>query len=116
MDELDSAVRDVQLPEPLHLVLQQIVLEDQGSEVAYAIRVDAGHVSVVPGRVPDADVTFTQDRATAEAIAQGTLSAQMAFMAGRLRVGGDLHEVLERAGDLIDVGDLFAAARVATTW
>jgi putative sterol carrier protein len=116
MGELDGAVRDVRLPGHLHLVLQQIVLEDEGGEVAYAIRVDGGRVSVVPGRAPDADVTFTQDRATAEAIAQGTLSAQMAFMAGRLRVGGNLHEVLGRAGDLIDVGDLFATTRTATTW
>ncbi|MGE3621694.1 MAG: SCP2 sterol-binding domain-containing protein [Acidimicrobiia bacterium] len=59
-------------------------------EVAYVIRIDREGVTVRPGRAADADVTFTQDRATAAAVQAGTLSAQAAFMAGRIRLGGDL--------------------------
>lgn len=114
--ELDHAARDATAPDDLHLVIQQIVLEDDGVERRYAIRIDDGRLSIAPGRVDDADLTLTQDRATAAAIAHGELSAQVAFMSGRLRVGGDLRRVLERAGALAALGDVFAAARASTTW
>jgi hypothetical protein len=114
--ELDRAARSGRWPADLSLVIQQIVLEDDGTEVAYAIQVISGAASVVPGRVDHADITFTQDRATAEQIAKGALSAQVAFMAGRLRVGGDLREVLRRASEVGELGDLFAPARQAISW
>jgi putative sterol carrier protein len=113
---LATAARDAAPPPELRLVLQQIVLEDRGDEIAYVIRIGDGVVSVDPGRAPDADVSFTQDRATASAIASGELSAQAAFMAGRLRVGGDLRAVLEQARDLAILDDVFRAARSTTTW
>jgi putative sterol carrier protein len=114
--ELDAAAGAAALPDDLHLVVQQVVLDDRGRETAYTIRILGGHASVTAGRVDDADVTFTQDRATAAAIARGELSAQVAFMAGRLRVGGDLHEVMDRNQKLVDLGDLFAPARADTSW
>jgi putative sterol carrier protein len=102
------------VPEGVRVVLQQVVVAEDGSEVAYAVRVHDGTVAVEAGRAPDADVTFTQDRATFEAIAGGTLSAQAAFLAGRLRVGGDLTAVLEGARELAGIGDVFAGARDGT--
>ena len=63
------------------------------------------------GRADAPDITFTQDRATAEAIHRGELSAQTAFIEGRLRLGGDLRAVIERAGSLVAIDDVFAAAR-----
>jgi putative sterol carrier protein len=116
LDELAAVAGAVTVPDDLHLVVQQVVLDDRGRETAYAIRIAGGRASVTPGRVHDADVTFTQDRDTAVAIAQGELSAQVAFMAGRLRVGGDLHEVMDRTQQLVELGDLFAPARADTIW
>lgn len=113
--DMDAAAT-VTMPDDLHLVVQQVVLDDRGRETAYAIRIGGGRASVTPGRVDDADVTFTQDRSTATAIAQGELSAQMAFMAGRLRVGGDLRGVMDRTQQLVELGDLFASARADTSW
>ena len=92
-------------------MLQQVVVDEDGGEVAYALRLADGHLSVTAGRVDDADVTFTQDRATAAAISAGTLSAQAAFLAGRLRVGGDLTAVLGGARELTDLADVFVATR-----
>jgi hypothetical protein len=40
----------------------------------------------------------------------------MAFMAGRLRVGGDLRGVMDRTQQLVELGDLFASARADTSW
>jgi predicted lipid carrier protein YhbT len=111
---LAEASAGAEVPQGVRLVLQQVVVDEDGSEVAYAVRLHDGAVEVEPGRAPDADVTFTQDRATAEAIAAGTLSAQAAFLAGRLRVGGDLTAVLEGARDLTGIGDVFAGARDGT--
>lgn len=114
--ELAQAARDATAPDDLRLVIQQIVLDDEGVERRFAIRIDEGRLSIAPGRADDADLTLTQDRATAVAIARGELSAQVAFMAGKLRVGGDLRLVLERAGALAALGDVFAAARASTAW
>lgn len=114
--ELDRVAQGASAPFDLRLVIQQVVLEARGVERCYAVRVEDGRVSIAPGRAQDADLTLTQDRATAAAIARGELSAQVAFMAGELRVGGDLRLVLERAGALAALGDVFAAARNSTTW
>ncbi len=114
--ELDAAAHDVQLPAELSIVVQQVVLADRGEASEYTIRIDGGGASVTRGRVPDADVVFTQDRGTAEAIAKGELSAQAAFLAGRLRVGGDVRQLIDRARELQVLDDVFGRARAATTW
>jgi hypothetical protein len=114
--ELDAAARDVQLPDGLSIVVQQVVLGDRGEASEHTIRIEGGHASVTRGRVDDAHVVFTQDRATAEAIAKGELSAQAAFLAGRLRVGGDVRQVIDRARELQLLDDVFGGARVVTTW
>lgn len=112
--DLDAAVRGQVAPAGLRVVIQQVVALDEGGEVAYAIRIADGAISVEPGRVDDAQITFTQDRATATAIATGSESAQAAFIAGRLRVGGDLRSVMYGTDDLIDLGDVFGPARPTT--
>ena len=115
IDALDEAGRGASVADEVRVVVQQVVLDD-GREVAYAVRVADGAVRVEPGRVDDADVTFTLDRATARAIARGDLSAQSAFLAGDLRVGGDLTVVLEGSRALAALADVFAAARAGTAW
>ena len=113
---LGDAARGAVMPDDLRIVVQQVVLADDGAEVAYAVRLSDGQVRVEAGRADDADVTFTQDRATAGAIARGDLSAQTAFLAGDLRVGGDLTKVLDGARVLAAVQDVFASARTGTAW
>lgn len=69
------------------LVVQQ-ELTDTGA--AWYVVVSAGGARVAPGRHPAPDVTFSQDLATATAVNRGDLSAQQAFIDGRLRVRGDV--------------------------
>lgn len=114
--DLDAAARQAAAPSGLRLVVQQVVLGERGADTRYVIRFDDGHVSVTAGQAEDADLTLTQDRATAAEIARGELSAQVAFMAGRLRVGGDLRDVVERSRDLAAMADVFEATRATTTW
>jgi hypothetical protein len=113
--ELADAARSASVDPDLRLVIQQRVVDADGSTTSYAVRLADGRAEVVPGDVADADITFTEDRETAVAIAAGALSAQAAFMAGRLRVGGDLRAVLERAWDLSVLDAVFAPARGATS-
>jgi putative sterol carrier protein len=119
LDELDRAARAaVGVPEEVRLVVQQVVVEDEerGEVTAYAMRLADGTATVTRGHADAADITFTQDRATAAAIARGELSAQSAFLAGRLRVGGDLRAALEQARAVAAVEDVFSSVRASTTW
>ena len=109
--DLAAAASTTTVDPALRLVVQQVVTDREGADLAYVVRLADGRVTVLAGTADDADITFTQDRDTALAIAGGRLSAQAAFMAGRLRVGGDLHEVLRRARDLGSLDHVFAAAR-----
>lgn len=114
---LADAAAQAEAPDDLELVVQQVVVDgSDGHEVAYALRIAGGAITVTDGRVEDADLTFTQDRATAGAIARGELSAQAAFLDGRLRVGGDLASTRGGARALATIADVFAAPRAATTW
>lgn len=109
--DLATAARSAAVDPEIRLVVQQVVTDPDGTELAYAVRLADGRASVARGRVDDADITFTQDRETAAAIAAAELSAQAAFMAGRLKVGGNLQTVLERARDLVELDHVFAQAR-----
>jgi putative sterol carrier protein len=109
---LAAAAERATAPADVALVVQQVVVDpDGGGELAYAIRIADGAIAVTEGRVADPDVTFTQDRATAAAVARGELSAQSAFLAGRLRIGGDLRAVMTAARELAALHDVFASAR-----
>ncbi|MEQ1787900.1 MAG: SCP2 sterol-binding domain-containing protein [Acidimicrobiales bacterium] len=111
-DELDAAGRASSIDGDVRLVIQQIVPDgDDGREVAYVVEATGGTIRVWRGRADAPDITFTQDRVTAEAIHRGELSAQTAFIEGRLRLGGDLRSVIDRASALAAIDDVFAAAR-----
>lgn len=91
VEALDAAASAVDLgtdaSEVEGFVLQQVVTGDPPS--AWTVAVDGGRVRYRPGRADAPDVTLTSDRDTARAVHLGDESAQAAFMAGRLRIGGD---------------------------
>jgi putative sterol carrier protein len=98
------------------LTVQQVVTGGPDGEVTFYVELASDGVTVARGRSDDADVTFTQDHGTAAAIGRGELSAQAAFMAGRLRVGGNLTLLMERQRDLGGIDDLFDAVRARTDY
>ena len=112
LDDLEAAASAARVATTTHLVLQQIVPDGpDGHEVSYALVVADGRLRVERGRASAPDLTFTQDRATAEAIHRGELSAQAAFMQGHLRLGGDLRAVIDRAGELGAIDDVLRSVR-----
>jgi len=87
-----------------------------GGDVAYHVDVHDGAVRIAAGVAADATVTFIQDWDTASAIGKGELSAQGAFMAGRIRVRGDLPRLVS-AGDVFGhLDDVLADLRSQTTY
>jgi len=111
---LDRAAQHAQVDPSLSLVVQQVVNGPDGA-VTYHVSFDGGRVQVRPGPAPEPTVTFTLDRATAEAIATGEESAQSAFMAGRLRLGGDVTVLLDAHEALERLAGLFAEVRAGTS-
>ena len=62
-------------------------------------------------------VIVKDGRAVGVALRNGDeLSAQRAFMAGRLRIGGDAAALIRAQGALAVLPDLFAAIRPETEW
>lgn len=109
-EALAEATRDVAL------TIRQTLTDGPSGEVSWHIVVDHGSVRVLPGPGDHADVTFVQDDETARSIGAGTISAQTAFMIGRLRVGGDTAKLMEHAGAFDELADLFDALRASTRY
>ena len=94
----------------VHLVLEQTV-HDGTAEISWALRFDDGSASLVTGRADDATVSFSCARDTADAIHSGERSAQAAFIAGDLRIGGDVSALMQHASLFADLDDVLATLR-----
>ncbi len=95
LDRLDPTV-DL---DGVDLVIEQHVTDDDGDEV-WHLEIANGRVSSVTGPADRADVTLRQDAATAQALRDGSLHAQHAFLTGRLVIDGDISKLLAH-GDLL---------------
>jgi putative sterol carrier protein len=91
---LDAALRAVDDETTGDVVIQQ---ELSDADAAWHLVVAGGQASACVGRHASPDVTLTQDETTAAAINAGTLSAQTAFIDGRLRVRGRVDRLTEVA-------------------
>jgi hypothetical protein len=114
---LRDAIGDVSL------TLEQTVtgvpdLPDEGRDgtVRWHVVLDHGDARLAPGPAEHADLRFGTTYAVARAIARGELAAPMAFIAGRLRVGGDLTLLTRHQRVLSAVDDVLVDVRKATTF
>lgn len=101
---LDAAART--LPGVAEAFTIQQVVDD----LAWHVVLGPEGVRVRPGQAEDPDVTFTQDRATADAIAGGELSAGAALTSGRLTVRGATSRLTEHREALARLDEAFAGA------
>lgn len=91
--QLDRAVAEVDAGPVEATVLHRI-----DGDGAWLITLSGGRArATVADPAAAADLTFTWQRADAEAVARGDHSPLVAFGAGRLRVGGDLTRLVEVA-------------------
>ena len=98
------------------LVVEQRVLDGPDGPVVWHVIVAGSARSIHPGPHPSPTVAFTQDYATAAAVASGDVSAQEAFMTGRITMSGDAGALLAAAPALAGVGDALAAVRDDTSF
>ena len=96
------------------IIVQTVVTGTPAGSTTYAVALDRGTNRVLPGTADHVDVSFTCDLPTAAGIATGVESAQAAFMAGRLRIGGDTRALMDNQAVLADLDDVFAAVRADT--
>jgi putative sterol carrier protein len=112
--ESDAALVDA--TKDVELTVQQVVTDGPDGDIVYHVAISDGTVRIVTGDASDATVTFIQNWETATAVGRGELSAQGAFMTGRIRVRGDLPKLVEYGNILGGVGDVFAELRTSTTY
>jgi SCP-2 sterol transfer family protein len=115
---LDSAAREATIPAGVRLTIQQVVTDGGGGdgEVSYHLVLDAGRLQVLPGEAEAPDVTLIQTREVAAALSSGTLNAQQALEAGRLKLRGDIGHLAREGKALGAMEDVFAAVRADTTY
>jgi putative sterol carrier protein len=82
----------------------------------YQVSFDADRVTVSKGAPSTATVVLSTDRVTAQGVATNTMSAQAAFMAGQLRLGGDTMAMVRNRDALASLDDIFEAVRTITEY
>jgi len=98
------------------VVVQHVVTGGMAGDVTYHVRVNGDGIRIEAGDDPDATVVFIEDYATAAAIGRGELSAQGAFMTGRIRATGDLPRLVEQSDLFQGLEDVLAALRSETSY
>jgi hypothetical protein len=116
--ELDRAARAspelATAPDATPVVVEQRVRCADDSEVAYHLVFGARGARVHPGPAVAPDLILHTDEETARGLARGTLNAQQAAVAGRLKLQGHA-ERLRDAGELLRAaGDVFRSVRDAS--
>ncbi len=76
------------------LAVQFDVSGTPDGDVSYHLIVKDGTVDTGMGSSDSADVSVASDFETSKAISKGELNVQMAFMSGKIKVGGNMAKVM----------------------
>ena len=71
-------------------------------DVTYYLDIADGSATTAKGPLDDADVTVSSDYDTSAAISKGELNVQMAFMTGKIKVGGNMAKIMMHQNVLND--------------
>jgi putative sterol carrier protein len=80
------------------LGLQFDVTDAPAGAIDYYLSVGDGTATMALGALDDSDASVSSDYETAAAIAKGELNVQMAFMTGKIKVGGNMAKVMMYQG------------------
>jgi putative sterol carrier protein len=114
--EIDASTSVRAAASGLDFVVQHVVTGSADGDVTYHVRVGEDGVRICPGEAAEPTVVFTEDYGTAAAIGRGELSAQAAFITGRIRVHGDLPKLVEQSNAFSDIADVLAGLRAETSY
>jgi hypothetical protein len=113
---LDESARELQVPDGVDLVVEQVVTRPGGEETVYHLVFGGGSVRVRTGPAEAASVAVQQSYETAVALARGELNAQQAMARGELRVSGDVALLSRHGRALGRLPDLLAELRNRTAF
>lgn len=85
-------------------------------KVRYGMTFKDGAASVTTGKHADAGAAFTLDYETATQIARGELSAQAAFMQGRMKLAGDVTVLIGQYRLIDETEDALSELRANTEY
>ena len=83
------------VPKDVSLTLEQVITSGKDVVGHYHLVLKDGTAGVHPGAATKPDITIRQDAQTAQALRDGELHAQGAFLTGRLAIEGDMDKLLE---------------------
>ncbi len=78
----------------IDLGLQFNVTGGPDGDTDYYLKISDGSAALELGEMDDFDASVASDYESASAISQGDLNIQMAFMTGKIRVGGNMAKVM----------------------
>lgn len=108
---LDAAAAPIAFEGSSDLCIEHVV-----DAFTYHVVFASGTVRFHLGPAVNFTVRFVVDRETAKGVAQGTISAQRAFMRGVLRIEGDTMALANAQPALRQLRDVFAEVRDTTEW
>lgn len=94
------------------LSVQFDVSDAPDGDVSYYLKIAGGDVDTALGPLDGADVTVSSDYETSTAISKGELNVQMAFMTGKIKVGGNMAKIMMHQGVLNDYARVLAGLDV----
>ena len=112
-DEWFAAVADVLGSDP---IAADVTVEQRAGDVVWHLLLGRSDMRLLRGPAERPDITLTQSYETASAVARGQRSAQAAFMAGEITLGGDVSTLLAIAPALAEIEDRLADVRAETTY
>ena len=71
-------------------------------DISYYLNIADGAVDTATGPMDSADVTVGSDYETSKDISKGELNVQMAFMSGKIKVGGNMAKIMMHQAVLND--------------
>jgi putative sterol carrier protein len=106
----DPSFRELAAPHTISL--QQIITKPDG-EVHYWTKLDGGTIAFGLGDVEGPDATITQSYETACGLARREINAVMAFMTGKIKIDGNMGQLMALQGVLSKLADAMGTLDVA---
>jgi putative sterol carrier protein len=101
-----------ELAAPHTITLQQVITKPEG-EVHYWTKLAGGEIAFGLGDVDAPDATITQSYETACGLARREVNAVMAFMTGKIKIDGNMGQLMALQGVLSKLADAMGTLDVA---
>ncbi len=103
-EALSARVEGTPVPADVSLVIEQVVSGEPGQVWHFILAGGTATITRAAHETPD--VRLIADRAAAEGIHRGEISAQRAFLDGHLQIGGDIEALMSNRETIAAIATL----------